>query len=264
MVASAANALVRVFLAPLCAGCRTVLVHPLDGPVCDRCWQGVAMLTAPLCVRCGDVQPSWRASGPVCARCRRRPPPYVIARSAGRYEGPLRTILHAFKYGRQRSLAGPLAALVERAGGDLLASADALVPVPLHPLRALERGFNQADDVARHLHRPVWRLLRRARAGPPQAGLPAAERHANVRAAFAIAPGWQRWLGSGPSAKGLINTTVVLVDDVMTTGATLDACSRVLLDAGIRRVGALTVARAVRGRPTRQHPQRHPSPARRR
>jgi len=220
------------------------------------------MLTAPLCVRCGDAQPSWRAAGPLCPRCLDRPPPYAIARSAGRYEGPLRTILHAFKYGRQRSLAEPLAALVEHAASDLLGSADALVPVPLHPTRSFERGFNQADDVARHLHRPVWRLLRRARPGRPQASLPAADRYANVKAAFAIAPGWTRW--PGPGARRLVGATVVLVDDVMTTGATIDACSRVLLDAGVRRVGALTVARAVASQPSRPHRQPRPSRARHR
>jgi ComF family protein len=264
MVVSTANTIVRVFLSPLCAGCSTALVRPLNGPVCSACWRGVSLLTAPLCVRCGDPQPSWRTAGPLCPRCRRRPPRYTLARSAGRYDGSLRTILHRFKYGGQRALAEPLAALIEHSGSDLLESADAVVPVPLHPLRTLERGFNQADELARRLHRPVWRMLRRKRPGPPQVSLPAARRHANVRAAFALAPGWMRRLGLGPGSKHLATATVVLVDDVMTTGATLDACSRVLLEAGVRRVGAVTVARAVAGRPSRPRLPPHPSPARRR
>src|SRR6185436_12745560 len=102
------------------------------------------------------------------------------------------------------------------------------------------RGFNQADDLACRLGPPVWRVLRRRRHGPPQAGLPAAQRQTNVQDAFALC----RW----PFARAqLRNRSVVLVDDVMTTGATLEACARVLIEAGARSVCALTVARAVSG-----------------
>jgi ComF family protein len=256
MVTAGVNALIRVLLSPRCAGCAAPLPEPLRGPICRTCWQGVPLLVEPLCVRCGDPLASWRAAHPLCARCRRRRPRFALARSAGLYDGPMREILHGFKYGGQRSLAGPLAALVVRAGRDVLAGADAVVPVPLHPLRRIERGFNQADDLARCLRRPVWRVLRRVRLGPPQASLPAARRHANVSTAFGLTPVWlapSRW------RRALAGTSVVLVDDVMTTGATLDACSRVLLAAGVRRVGALTVARAAAGPRSRRH--RRPRPA---
>jgi len=179
----------------------------------------------------------------------------AMARSAALYEGSLRLILHAFKYGGRRLLAAPLAALMLKASEDLLYGADAVVPVPLHPWRAWRRGFNQADDLACHLGVPVWRVLRRARHGPPQAGLPAAQRHANVRAAFALRrgpPGWR-----------LRNRVVVLIDDVMTTGATLEACAAVLRESGARSVRALTVARAAATRPEALAPRPRPSTPRR-
>jgi ComF family protein len=256
--ADATNALVRVFLAPGCAACDRTLDRPLHCPVCADCWRAVPALSAPWCVRCGDSLPSWRAVGPLCARCRRSPPRLALARSAGVYDGSLRAIVHAFKYEHCRALARPLAALMTSAGADVLDGADAVVPVPLHPLRAWQRGFNQADDLARALDLPVWRVLRRVHHGPPQATLPAARRHGNVRAAFAPI----RW-GARPLDARLHNRTIVLVDDVMTTGATLDACARVLLEAGVRSVRALTAARAVAARPAPPLPPPGRAPPRR-
>lgn len=241
MLVTATNSLVRLLLAPECAACGLELDRPLAGPVCAWCWRGVSRITPPTCVRCGDALASGIA-GPLCTRCREGPRGVAIARSAGRYDGSLRKIIHAFKYEGRRVLAAPLARLMRDAGADLLASADAVVPVPLHPWRAMRRGFNQADDLARHLELPVWRALRRCRHGPPQAGLPAAARHANVHAAYA--------LGIGAFARPrLRNRVVVLIDDVMTTGATVEACARVLVAAGVRSVGVLTAARAMAGSP---------------
>jgi ComF family protein len=256
MVGEAANFLVRVFLEPECAACERVLAAPLSGPVCPDCWSRVPVARPPWCARCGDRVDDWRQVDPLCARCRRRPPAFSLARSAGRYDGSLRAILHAFKYGRRRTLAEPLGVLMREAGGDLLSGADAVVPVPLHPFRTIQRGFNQADDLARTLGLPVWRALRRTRFDPPQAALPAARRHGNVRGAFALA----RW----PQRARLRNAAVVLVDDVMTTGATINACTQVLLESGVRRVGVLTAARAVTALPAPPTGQRHPSTVRRR
>jgi ComF family protein len=161
------------------------------------------------------------------------------ARAVGAYDGALRAIVHALKYEGRRSLAKPLAGLMRIRGADILAGADCVVPVPLHPSRRRERGFNQAADLARHLGVPVRRLLRRQRATATQASLPAARRHRNVHGAFAVAPSWQ-----GPQS-GLEGAIVVLVDDVSTTGATLDACARVLKAAGVWEVRAITAARVV-------------------
>jgi ComF family protein len=175
-----------------------------------------------------------------CPRCRRRPPLVHAARAAGEYEGALRDILKAFKYDGRRGLSWRLAALLRTAGGDLLRDADCVVPVPLHSWRRLRRGFNQADALARELGAPVAHALWRRRATPPQTGLDAAARRRNVRGAFLVSP----LLSRQSRMQWIANRTIVLVDDVRTTGATLNACAAVLLDAGAREVRALTVARA--------------------
>lgn len=159
--------------------------------------------------------------------------------TVGAYEGALRSAIHAMKYDGRRSLAGRLGALMREAGRDLLADADAVVPVPLHRSRLRARGFNQAADLAHVLGPPAAALVRRTRATDPQAGLPAGRRHGNVRDAFAATRAMRAWQGA----------TLVLVDDVSTTGATLDACAAVLLAGGAADVRALTAARAVRTRP---------------
>jgi ComF family protein len=119
----------------------------------------------------------------------------------------------------------------------LLAGADAVVPVPLHPWRHLRRGFNQANELAQALGRPVWRPLRRRTAGVSQAKLSGEQRRMNVQTAYSLSP-----VLAGPPARR--PKYVVLIDDVMTTGATLDACSRVLREGGVEWIGALTLARA--------------------
>ncbi len=226
------------------------------GATCRRSFRRAATGAV---IRCGSG-----AAPPTSARVAAAYRRGSRARGApGRYDGSLRSIVHAFKYQGRRGLARPLAALLRDAGADLLAGADAVIPVPLHPFRALERGFNQSDDLARELGLPVWRVLRRVRHGPPQATLPAARRNANVRAAFALT--WRARLAPRLHERlDLRNRVVVLIDDVMTTGATVEACARPLLEAGVRSVRALTVARAEAGRPARPPPQHHPWRASRR
>ena len=255
-----ANFVVRILLDPACAACGASLQRPLQSPVCESCWAAIPAVATPWCPRCGDHMPLWRSREGECARCRRLPPAFSMARSAGRHDGSLRQIIHAFKYDHRRLLAQPLARLMARAGAGVLDGADAVVPVPLHPLRSFRRGFNQADDLARHLGLPVWRLLRRRRHGPPQASLPASRRRGNLRGAYVLS------VHGNPFIRGrrLHGATVVLIDDVMTTGATLDACARVLRTAGISEVRALTAARAAAAPPLPPLPQPHPSPLPRR
>ena len=166
-------------------------------------------------------------------------------------------MLHAFKYDGRRSLAPALASLLRDQAADLLAGADLLVPVPLHAARRRHRGFNQARDLAAHLGLPILSALRRTRATSPQASLTAGGRRRNVRGAFALAPAppwtpatWRlsRRARLARMADALADRVIVLVDDVVTTGATLDACARVLRAAGAADVRAVTVARAVIGR----------------
>lgn len=232
------DAVLSVLLAPSCAVCMEPLDQPTQGPVCRSCWASILPLTPPLCDVCGDPLPTWKPSDappPLCARCRRFSRAVDKGRAIGNYDGALRAIVHALKYDGRRSLARPLAALMRRSGTEVLDAAHYAVPVPLHGSRRRQRGFNQADDLARHIGLPVVRALRRARATAVQADLPAAKRHENVRGAFVV----------NRSAATLRGQVVVLVDDVSTTGATLDACARALKDDGVAVVRALTAARVV-------------------
>ncbi|HSC27446.1 MAG TPA: ComF family protein [Vicinamibacterales bacterium] len=237
MLRTIADSLIGVLLAPSCVGCDRPLAEPTRGAVCARCWAGVVPFTPPLCRRCGDPLPSWRVisvASDTCPRCRRRRSAIAMSGAIGAYDGPLRRIVHALKYSGRRSLAAPLGALLRGHSAGVLAGADALVPVPLHRSRRRARGFNQAEDLAAHLGLPLRAALRRRRATPSQTDLPAARRHANVRGAFALA--------RGADVRGLC---LVLVDDVSTTGATLESCARVLVQAGAHEVRAVTAARVV-------------------
>lgn len=185
-------------------------------------------------------------------------PHLSLIRAAGRYDGALRAILHAFKYDGHRTLAEPLARFVLHASEHVLEGADVLVAVPLHPRRAGSRGFNQAVDLAARLRHPRVTALRRRRFEAAQAGLGREARRRNVRDVFAPSrrlrlatwlsqgplgprlPAWlSRWLSRHWSVDGKV---VVLVDDVMTTGATLEGCAQVLRACGAREVRAVTTA----------------------
>ena len=209
------NALLKVAFAPGCAACAAPLETPLDGCVCPRCW--------------GAIEPPPKVDWPAG--------PLANAAAAGDYAGTLRQIVHALKYDGRRSLARPLAELMGVMGQDILEGADCIVPVPLHPWRRMRRGFNQASDLALALRRPVHPLLWRVRTTAPQARLTAVERRRNVSRAFRLSP-----LLSARTRNWLRGRTVVLIDDVRTTGATLHACAEVLAAAGAGEVRALTVA----------------------
>jgi len=192
---------------------------------------------------CRDCRTPFRNHFPLdedgrCALCRLGLNGFDAAYSFGAFEAELRELIHVFKYGGVETLAQPL--------GRFLAVAlpreepfDAVVPMPLHWIRRWSRGFNQSELLAREIGRrasvPVRNLVRRVKATTPQAGLTNAKRRANVSGAFRVR--------RGADVRGL---RVVLVDDVMTTGATASACARVLKQAGAARVVLLTVARADR------------------
>jgi ComF family protein len=222
-------------LSPPCAVCTGVLDAPSRGAICATCQASIALLSPPLCRRCGYPV----AASRVCAGC-----PELRAldmvRALGPYEGVLRDVLHALKYSGRRSTAPLLAQLLGARYPEVLHGAHAIVPVPLHPWRAWTRGFNQATLIAVHLGVPVRRLLRRRRRTSPQFGLSAGERRENVARAFTLSGRALLW----PS---LVRAAVlVLVDDVCTTGATLDACAEVLKAHGAREVRALVVARVIK------------------
>lgn len=219
----ALDALLAATLAPPCAACGHVLDRPLSGAVCGHCW--TAIVSCPSTFLLNEQ---------------------ITITSLGPYEGTLRDVIHALKYDGRRSVARPLGELLAREARVVLADAHFVVPVPLHQKRQRERGFNQSAALAAHLGVPVLDTLRRTRPTPPQVGLDAVERRDNVRDAFAVRRSWlcSRWRclsGSGP--RPLEGTVVVLVDDVATTGATLEACARPLRSAGAADVRAVTAAR---------------------
>ncbi len=229
------DAALALLLAPSCAACRAPLPHPTRGVVCAACWTSIVPIAPPICDGCGDPLRSWRVLTIArCARCRQ--PGRILGRmrAIGPYDGTLRAVIHALKYDGRRSVAAGLAALLERRGTAVLDGADLVVPVPLHRARQRRRGFNQAEAIARRLPLPMARALVRVRDTPSQTGLSAGARRANVRGAFRVV--------RPARVRGAV---VVLVDDVSTTGATLEACARALVAGGAREVRALTAARVV-------------------
>ena len=243
-----ADALVAALLAPPCAVCGRVLDRPTQGCVCTNCWNSVLPITPPVCDRCADplarqtqtlVNPEAMTNArSVCTVCRASYSAVSRARAIGEYDGALRDIIHALKYAGRLSLAKPLAALMRLHGSEVLADVGCLVPVPLHWRRERQRGFNQAREIARHLGPPVVDALQRCRATRAQVELAADRRRANVAGAFRRRNGWFR----NPAIRG---KNVLLVDDVSTTGATLEACALVLKESEAAAVFALTAARVV-------------------
>src|SRR5688500_6973563 len=210
------NHVLAALFEPPCAACRATLRSPLDGSVCEVCWAAV---------RSAQALDEHFARSHAMSR--------LTAVDA--YEGRMKDIIHALKYDRRRSISPRLGALMRERGVELLRDADCVVAVPLHPWREYSRGFNQAHDLAVHLGPPVIPLLARVRHTRSQIDLPKHARQENVREAFVIDN------ASAPSI-------VVLVDDVSTTGATLESCARVLKAAGVDDVRALTAARVVTAR----------------
>jgi ComF family protein len=215
-----------------------VLAVPTRGPVCGACWDAAPWYTGALCPTCGT-------SGPVgvSCHCEGRPPHLSAIACAARYAGPMRAVIHAFKYAGHQTLGTSLAARLMEHPHLHLGGIDVVVPVPLYPWRRIVRGFNQAERIASALGPPVLHALARRHWTTPQAGLHAQARGRNVRDAFALAP---RATSHGRRSlrSRLAGARVLVVDDVITTGATLSACARVLREAGVCDVRAATVARA--------------------
>ncbi len=229
------DALASALFPTPCVACPN-LIDAHDPPLCPDCWLSLPVFVGPLCV-CGAPLPG--SSGEACGRCRRGRSVISMGASIGPYAGPLRHSVRALKYGRRHRSAERLAQrLVSTSPCQaVLAASDLILPVPLHANRLRERGFNQAELLARAVSErtgvPLSRSLERQRDTPSQTRLSASERRRNVRNAFG--------LRGDREVRGAIT---VLLDDVTTTGATIRECARVLLDAGAREVRSITVARA--------------------
>lgn len=235
---NAARLALDIALPTLCVACR----EPVDGEgVCASCWAKLSFIAPPICPRLGipfvyDPGPELLSMEAIA-----NPPAYARARAAVRYDDVARTLVHALKYQDRTDLAPAMGRWMARAGRELLGEADALVPVPLHWRRGWSRRYNQSGALARVIERQtgvklVSEALRRVRPTQQQIGLSRSQRASNVQGAFKVAP---------DRAADIAGRRVVLIDDVLTTGATTDACARALLRARAASVDVLVFARVV-------------------
>ena len=228
-----------VVLPPLCPSCRA----PLGGGagLCAECWAKLSLIEPPFCARLGIPFTYDPGPGLLSMEAIASPPAYDRARAAVRYDDIARKLVHAFKYSDRFDLAPMMGKWMARAGRELLAEADALVPVPLHWRRLWGRRFNQSATLAAVIGGqcgvPVLHdALNRVRATPQQVGLSKTQRADNVQGAFGVAAG---------KKADVAGRRLVLIDDVLTSGATVDTCARALLRAGAAHVDVLVFARVV-------------------
>ena len=233
------RAVLDLLLPPQCLTCDAPVAD--QGGLCVTCFSATNFLNGPACVCCATPfsHPGEGGAAHICPQCAESPPPWRHARAALRYDEAGRRLILPLKHADRTELATALAAMMARAGARLLEDADVLVPVPLHPSRLRARGYNQSALLARAIGRrsavPVINdALVRLHPTHPLGDLSAIEREAAVKGVFAVRR------GRGALLK---DRRVVLVDDVLTSGATSSACTRVLLAAGARSVDVLVAAR---------------------
>lgn len=233
------NGAIDLLLPPRCAGCGVIV--EAQGSFCAACWAGLPFITAPMCAHCGLPFETAADVGALCGACLAAPPRFE-ARAALAYNGPAREVVLRLKHADRPHLAVDMAGQLRRAAGAWLDDDVLIVPVPLHRWRLWRRGYNQAAELAKAVARAAGKpllvdALVRSRATKSSQGLNPSERRRNLRGAFRVADAAQ------PHVAG---RCIILVDDVLTTGATADACARVLRRAGAASVRLLTLARVVR------------------
>jgi ComF family protein len=230
--------LVDGILPPRCLACGETVDEP--DSLCGRCWSGIAFFAPPWCAACGLPFPHPMGEDALCAACARERRSWDRARAVLRYDKNSRRLVLGLKHGDRTHLARAFGRWMHRAGNEVLTGADLLIPVPLHWTRLFQRRYNQAALLAQAIRSaggpPVavdW-LVRRRRT-PMQGHLGPVARERNVRGAFGMRAG-----------RSVAGKRVVIVDDVITTGATVEECARVLKRAGAASIGVLTLARALR------------------
>lgn len=236
-----ANAAVGLIYPPVCIACErgTERAHAL----CPVCWNGMAFIERPFCERLGTPFAVDYGSALLSPAAMADPPVFARARAVAKHEGTARELVHKLKYGDRIDLAKAMGTMMRRAGAELVADADVIVPVPLHRGRMWSRRFNQSMALATALAKDTGRpcdpfLLARVKATAHQTGLTRAQRGTNLQGAFRV-PDEQK--------PRLAGQRVLLIDDVLTTGATLNAASRALLRGGAATVDVLTFTRVVVG-----------------
>ncbi|MBB4632050.1 ComF family protein [Sphingosinicella soli] len=226
-----------LLLPPRCPSCKAIVAR--DGSFCAPCWSRLHFVTAPMCACCGLPFPYSAGDGALCGACAQTPPPFDRARAALVYNGASAGLVLALKHGDRTGLARIMAGMMARAAAPMLAERPLLVPVPLHAARLRTRRFNQAAllaaRIARRADLPVLAAaLARVRDTPISRSMSRRQRAENVRGAIRVRPG---------AAARIRGAHVLLVDDVMTTGATAEACARALRRAGAKRIDIVTFAR---------------------
>src|SRR5712672_842311 len=226
-------------LPPLCPACRGLLGD--DGGLCAACWSRLSFIARPYCERLGTPFGYDPGPGVLSTEAVSHPPAFGRARAAVRYDDVASALVHALKYGDRLDLAPIMGRWMAHAGRELTAQADLLVPVPLHWRRQWARRFNQAATLARSISEasgvPVLDdALKRVRATPQQVGLNRTDRASNMQGAFQVPEDRQ---------SSVFGKRLILIDDVLTSGATVDTCTRALLRAGAAGVDVLVFARVV-------------------
>jgi ComF family protein len=240
-VASFARAAADVAMPAQCLSCETPVAD--HGSLCARCWSKLRLIEKPYCAQLGIPFAYDLGEGALSAEAIADPPPFARCRAVAAFDDVARTLIHGLKYRDRLELAAWMAAWMRRAGDEVVAEADVIVPVPLHTRRLWWRRYNQSVLLARGIARLSGKALatsalKRIRATGQQVGLTADQRDRNVRGAFQV-----------PAAEKIQveGRRVLLVDDVYTTGATVRASTRALLRAGAKGVDVLVFARVVRG-----------------
>ncbi len=213
--------------------------RPMSTGYSAAAWTRIQFLEAPVCDGCGLPFEFPLGAGALCPACLARPRAFARARAACLYDEQSRELILQLKHADRPEIAGLFAAWLSRAAAELVAEADLVAPVPLHPLRLFARRYNQAAEIARALARRTGRayapeLLVRRRATESQGGKSGRGRLVNVRGAFEVKPA---------QARRLADKRVLLVDDVLTTGATVEACAKAMMKAGAAAVDVAVVAR---------------------
>lgn len=229
---------IDILVPPRCASCGSEVTAP---GLCGECWAKVDFVAPPICQRLGTPFPYDSGEPLVSPAALADPPDYDRARTVARYDGPARALVHALKFNDRLEIAHVMAAQMVRAGDELTRDCTVVVPVPLHRGRLFSRRFNQSALLAERVAKLSGRdyapaAIVRVKNTRHQVGLSASERRRNVSGAFKVAP------ENRPLLEG---RRVLIVDDVMTTGATVDACARVVRRAGAAGVDVLTFARVV-------------------
>lgn len=229
--------LLDVLIPPRCLKCGAVTDMP--GTLCPACWESVTFLSAPCCACCGTPFDIDLGPGALCGACSARRPRFERARSVFRYDESSRALILRFKHADRTGGAKTFGRWMARAGAELLTDADLILPVPLHPFRLLKRRYNQSAllgwELAKLSGKPCRvDVLARVRHTKPQGTMGRAGRSRNLKGAFVVRT---------PSA--IQGKRVLLIDDVLTSGATLSECAKVLLAAGAAAVDVLTLARVV-------------------